>query len=738
MPTIVMTKLKDQPTDKTVKAKIWTFLSKLAEDDTTTGLHIEKMNNPVDPRARTARVDQGWRAVLYRLDTKDQERTYVYAGTWEHDTAINRARALKVNLNSVNGAVELIAATMPDEAPAPQAAPAPVAVVKAASFLESAFNYSLAELTSELGFDEAAANQLLAAASDDEVLEVADTFENEWQKNAALALAVGDPVETIREDLGLGVTVALNEGEPDDDSIVAALKNPASKMQFTFVETDDELRRIIDGGDFGAWRVFLHPEQERYATGRWNGPFRLTGGAGTGKTVVLLHRARHLSKARPGASIALTTYTRALADNLRRDLERLDPSLSLSAGLGTSGILLRGVDQLAAAVRERAGHGFAAAAEAVFGAPIEAPKGNIAGNDAGWSDAITDVAPDLPASVAVPSFFASEYLQVILPARITTKEQYFGVRRPGRGVALDRKKRDEVWKVVERYRKDARLAGTISWAELSAIAAAWLEAHGEAAGVLVDHILVDEGQDLTPTHWQFLRALARQGADDMFLAEDTHQRIYGQHVVLSRYGIKITGRSRRLTLNYRTTEENLRYALGVLEGATYVDSNNETESVGGYRSSRRGPAPVVMKTTTGKEQLDKVAALVQSWIDEGVDRSTIAVLARSNENVTDARDGLIARGIPAIEIKSQQLSGEDKPVVLTMHTAKGMEFSRVVLFDVSAGVMPNKFVMAKAALDEHEDVLLRERSLLYVAASRARDVLAVSWKGSPSELLTKK
>ena len=85
MPHIVMTKLKEPDHDKTVKAKIMTFLQKLQEDDTSVGLHIEKMINPVDNRARTGRVDLALRAVLYRVDTADSEPVYVYAGTWQHD-----------------------------------------------------------------------------------------------------------------------------------------------------------------------------------------------------------------------------------------------------------------------------------------------------------------------------------------------------------------------------------------------------------------------------------------------------------------------------------------------------------------------------------------------------------------------------------------------------------------------------------------------------------------------------
>ena len=202
--------------------------------------------------------------------------------------------------------------------------------------------------------------------------------------------------------------------------------------------------------------------------------------------------------------------------------------------------------------------------------------------------------------------------------------------------------------------------------------------------MLADHVLIDEAQDLTPLHWQFLRALAREGKDDLFIAEDTHQRIYGQHVVLSRHGIKITGRSRRLTLNYRTTEENLRYALGVLSGAQYVDSESEQEGVAGYRSARRGPQPQPLAAANTTEMNQQIAEIVREWLADDVDPSTIAILARTKGEAVAARDALNAQGVHINVIATQQTGG-DKPVALTMHTAKGMEFSRVVLYDISEG-----------------------------------------------------
>ncbi|TFD88576.1 DNA helicase UvrD [Cryobacterium lactosi] len=740
MPQIVMSKLKGQKLDKIVQSKSFAFLQKLATDDTSPGLHIEPMQKAADARARTGRVDQFWRAVLFKLDQKNGESIYVYDGTWPHDEAIERARTRVLHFNPINGITEIIEEGMPAAGDQPtnplQAGPKPDK--PAESFLAT-HGYLLTDLTMTLGFDELAARRIFAATSEDELLQMSESLANQWQIDAVLGLAVGDTVEKIRVALGFTTEQAEPEeetpptaDETEDERIAKGLQHPAARMQFAFIENDEELRRVIEGGDFGAWRIFLHPEQRTYVEKDFNGAFRLSGGAGTGKTVVLLHRAHRLAETNPASRVVLTTFTKALSSALESDLERLDPKTPWAKGLGKPGVLVRGIDALAVAVRDTAGAQFGKAAEHVFGVPIE-PRGALVGTDAGWREAIDDAGADLPEQLQNASFFEGEYLQVILPNRVTSKEKYFKVRRPGRGIALDRRKRAEVWAVVDQYRQSARHMGTLSFAEVSAIAAAYLE-HSNPER-LADHVLVDEGQDLTPLHWQLLRALAGEGKNDLFIAEDTHQRIYGHPVVLSRYGIKITGRSRRLKLNYRTTQQNLRFALGVLEGGEFVDSDGNDENEHGYRSSRSGPSPRVISSTTADGQYDKVAEVLKGWLaDEDITPETVAVLARSRNQGLKLKEQLADRGVTAA-FTEPGAGFVGHPLVLTMHKAKGMEFSRVLLFDVSEGSIPNAWALKGVAPEELEDAMLRERSLLYVAASRARDELVISWAGKASPLL---
>lgn len=251
---------------------------------------------------------------------------------------------------------------------------------------------------------------------------------------------------------------------------------------------------------------------------------------------------------------------------------------------------------------------------------------------------------------------------------------------------------------------------------------------------LADHVLIDEGQDLGPAHWQFLRALVGEGADDLFIAEDSHQRIYGEKVVLSRFGIKIVGRSQRLTLNYRTTAQNLAYAITVLDGGDYHDLEDETEATTAYRSARSGPVPRLLASKTLSEELDRAAELVSDWIQDVQAPETVAVLVREQRQRDRLVTGLAERGVTIRAVDREHIK-PDQPVTMTMHRAKGTEFSKVLLFGVDHEAIPRPLREEKYADDAWSDAMLLERSLLYVAATRARDELALSWNGEPSQFL---
>ncbi|SDD20448.1 UvrD/REP helicase N-terminal domain-containing protein [Sanguibacter gelidistatuariae] len=733
MPTIIMTRWPVK-LDGSVKAKAMTFLQKLSADDTTPGLHVEPIRQSVDSRVRTGRVDDSYRAVMFRLDGSG-ETHYVIHGVWQHDEAIAIAGRLRLKVNPVNGLPQIEEATplsAVTQAPAVQfsvdstltaptaiAPPPDVAAVQAvaAQPLLERLGHSREALVDRLGVPAAVADAAMAATDEDAVLQLAQRHEG-WLGLMLVDLATGDSIETIVARME--IEEAPDTGDEDED-LLTSLKRSAAQAQFSFIEDQEELRRVIESGDFGAWRIFLHPAQRRYVEKSFSGPFRLSGGAGTGKTVVLVHRARALARQEPGARIVMTTFTTNLADALRDGLTELDPRMPIADGLGRPGVRICGVDALAAEVIRAAGAGISEAVHTVLGDVRNDLTGRVP--SARWRAIVDAAHTTLPTEVANDTFLAAEYTTVILPNRIRTEDEYLRVRRPGRGTALDRAKRRAVWALVAAYRAQNRIDGQLDFAEAVTVAAAYLESAGTTPRHLADHVLVDEGQDLSPGHWQLLRALVAPGKDDLFIAEDSHQRIYGARVVLGRYGIRIVGRSQRLTLNYRTTAQNLRYAMTVLEGGSYLDLEDNPESTG-YRSARSGPAPTVVDVASIGAELATAAKFIEGWLSQNTPPETIAVLVRDRYQRDRVVVALADRGIGARAVDRDR-PGVGRVLVMTMHRAKGLEFSKVVLAGMVEPESTRRAAGSEADDAETLEAELRDRSLIYVAATRARDELVV-------------
>ena len=762
---MVWAKQKDK-IEGSMKAKVYTFIEKLRNDDRNPGLHIEPMQKPLDARVRTGRVDLNFRAVLFKIALGGVP-TYFYYGSWPHDEAISIARASTLQVNDVNGVLEVIrgeitereglhtskragaarrdfstrqrnhrlANTSGPNVPATTKHPMPARATTSWEnpLAENSFNQ---RLVSELGLNELLVRRSAAAASEDELLEALNDAP-EWQANALLELAAGASILEVKSKLTLE-EYTDDPGISDEEKIERALLHPASQMQFTFIGDDtEELKSVIEASDFDAWRTFLHPEQRSYAEKRIGGSFRLSGGAGTGKTVVLLHRSRMLAKARPESRIILTTFTTTLAQSLDNNLSRLDGSIPRANDPGLPGVFVSGIDSLVSKIVHAASENQQLEAmrrlfgieELIPGKILDSQSSNFQ-----WEAAARESDHGLPPEIANASFFQREYEDVILPNLITTREAYLMVSRGGRGTALNRSKRLGVWKAVEYYRRFRQSNMGCSFAELAHLAAIVLRQRSEEGfSAVADHVLVDESQDLHAGHWLFLRELVHAAPDDIFIAEDSHQRIYGPKVALSRFGISIVGRSRRLTLNYRTTQQNLGYALGLLNGVPITDLEGNPIQKRPYTSARSGPHPEEKCAKNFEGELDIIAESLKRWRNFGVALETVGILARSNFQVAKICQGLDDRGLKTRKVSAP--AGKDIPVVMTMHRSKGMEFTYVVITGASEGALPAKRQLDDLAPAEREDVIMRERSLLYVASTRARDGLLVTWEGKPSVLL---
>ena len=690
---------KDLELDGSIKAKAWDFLGKLTANADLTGLDLKKPKNPADSRVRTARVDQQYRAVLFAVGEKP-EPMWLLAAVKNHDEAYELASTLVYEVNPANGATEVYRpvaikakvgefSTRPAKNDAPQVLP-----------------FTPEELVG-VGINAEVAAEAVRLTTEDDILELAGDLPA-WQQQVLLDLATGSSLDEVRATYG--------DDEPTDvDDPVAAVRRAASRMEFVYLDSDDELRRMLEG-DFAAWRTYLHPTQRSLAyREKYNGPFRLAGGAGTGKTVVALHRAAFLATR---GRVLLCTFTRNLAANLRVDLR------SLVTADAAARADVSGVDQLVRRVVETV--------DGQVGQPLNGRE-----EDQRWEEAVhaggvpADLVPQL-----TPSFLASEYRAVVLAQPEPTKQAYLRARRTGRGIRLNRVQRTAVWRVFEAFERGVEAEGRTTY-DLLASRAATILANGELRDKTprYDHVVVDEGQDLHAGHWRVLRGLVDPGPNDMFLCEDGHQRIYGERIVLGHFGIETRGRSRRLTLNYRTTRQNLRFAMSVIDDEPFVDLDGDTETTAGYHSSFDGPRPETHGFTTDAEEMRFVSETVKAWLDAGVESKAIAVLSRRSQEQDRARAALKDAGV-ASEVVDREGPGEGNAVKLvTMHRSKGTEFSRVLVVGAESGVLPLDWVVDGFPDTERAAARARERSLFYVACSRARDQLVVTWSGTPSPFI---
>jgi hypothetical protein len=704
MPTLVFAKqfLDDFATlQPAVRQKVRELPDKF-ENAATSGVHLEKLNAQEDDRVRTVRVDQFWRGVVVRLG----EGRYALLRVLGHDKAIDWAKRQKFAVNPVTGIVEILDVPTVEEHVDALVATEPAPAVDAGLFDALRDRDFMS-----VGIDSALVPVLRKLNTEDELLSIA-SYLPEAQADAVLLLAGGKSTDEVWQEIQESYAVKTGE-EVDPDDIDTALDRPASRASFVVTTSDDELLKLLSG-DFEAWRTFLHPTQQTLAYRPvYNGPAKITGGAGTGKTVVLMHRARFLAQQlvesdRPGR-VVVGTYTTALAKNLSRALSTFcTPEQQRRLHVTT-------VDALARQVL---------AAEEVKLRPVD-------------SDELRDIAEEAAGMAGLDAlgvehrFLIAEWQQVVLAKNINTLPEYAMTPRPGRGRRLSRGERKDVWNAIERLTGELASRRRATWVQIAAMAAEQLT--GRDAGLYV-HAVVDEAQDLHPAQWRLLRACVPVGANDLFIAGDAHQRIYDHRVSLSSIGIETRGRSRRLKINYRTSQSILAVAQGILRGEKVDDLDGELDTEVGYRSAFNGPAPEIERFTTPAEEAEHVADVLQEWLAADVSPSAVGVVARIGRLLEPIQAELTRRDIAWSNIDETEPTGVR---LSTMHSAKGLEFARLAVMGVNHDALPLPIAVTPEAEDktQHDFDVLRERCLLYVACTRARDELLVTGSGAPSTLL---
>ncbi|WP_328718925.1 AAA family ATPase [Streptomyces sp. NBC_00247] len=686
--------------EKPVKAGVRKAMEKfqrltVAELHADKGLHLESVEKARDPRMRTIRVNDFWRGVVLAPD--DGSDVFLLVNVVPHDDAYTWAAKRLYTTNTATRGLEVRNVVAIEQlTPALEKAAA-----SAPSLLFAAHSDTVLR---DLGIDEQV-RRAVRTVIDKPQLEAFGTLLPEDQFEVLQYLAEGFGPEDVYRDV-VAVRRPTDAGPDPDESLAEIIANTASRI--TLVTGPDELTEILEK-PFAAWRVFLHPSQRRIAYRvSYAGPVQVTGGPGTGKTVVALHRVKHLLSRSPGTRVLLTTYTNALAATLRESLA----------------LLLDDDEQLARVdVTTVNAYAHRTVAEADGRAP--SPVGDRDERQV-WEQVVKKLG--LPWT---ERFLTQEYRHVILAQDIRDLDTYRTSPRRGRGSALPTARREQLWPAVELFESILRERGVSTHLQVCARAARLLKSTGPG----YDHVVVDEAQDLHPSQWRVLRGAVAPGSDDLFLTGDPHQRIYDAKVSLGSLGISVTGRSNRLRINYRSTEEILTWSTGVLTPVTIEDLGGRgADSLAGYRSLLHGRRPRVEGHGSESAEVATLIEKVEEWIGQGIRPSDIGVCARFNLLLDKVADRLSGAGIPVVKVRDSPGPGSDGVRLATMHAMKGLEFRCVAVLGVTSTALPFAREVTPAGLDpiQHASDLLRERCLLFVACTRAREVLHVSWAGIPS------
>ncbi|MEO3751828.1 UvrD-helicase domain-containing protein [Streptomyces sp. B6B3] len=696
--------------EKPVKAGVRKAMEKfqrlsVAELHADKGLHLEMVVNARDPRMRTIRVNDFWRGVVLAPD--DGSDVFLLLNVVPHDDAYGWAAKRLYTVNTATRALEVR-----DVAAIEQLTPTlERAAAQAPTLLFTAHSDTVLR---GLGIDD----QVLRAVRtvvDKPQLEAFGSLLPEDQFEVLQFLAEGfSPEEVYRDVVGLRrPAAARGDDAAGAENLAAAIANSASRI--TLVSGPEELAEIL-AKPFAAWRVFLHPSQRRVAYRvSYSGPAQITGGPGTGKTVAALHRVKHLLSRSPDSRVLLTTFTNALAGSLRDNLA----------------LLLDDDEQLLARVDVTTVNAYAYRIVTELGGRAPRPVGDRDERQV-WRRVIRRL--DLPWT---EQFLAQEYRHVVLAQDIRSAEAYLRVVRRGRGSRLPEAKRPEVWSAIEAFTAELSAGGVVTHLQVCDRAARLLTEAGSATD-RYDHVVVDEAQDLHPAQWRVLRAAVSPGPDDLFITGDPHQRIYDSRVSLGSLGIAVLGRSSRLRVNYRSTEEILVWSTGILADAAVEDLGGAgRDNLSGYRSLLHGRRPRTSGYDAEAAEVAALVELVRERLAQGIRASEIAVCARFNVLLDAVRDKLTAAGIPTARIRDNPAPGDDGVRLATMHAMKGLEFRCVAVVGATASAVPFTREVTPAEVDrlQHDADLLRERCLLFVACTRAREDLSVSWSGAPSPFL---
>ena len=676
---------------RSIQGKVTEFMNKFRNNPLAPGINYEKLEGGKDKKIWSVRIDEAYRGITVR-----EPETGVFILLWvdHHDEAYAWAKNKKCDVNPQTGTLQVYDAsyTQTEES-----------AVQDNLLFASVKNKEL----KQLGVPDDQIALVRTIQDEDDFVSKQSCFSNDVFEALSWVvegIPVSEVIELVQDETASKTSVP---------NMAEALEKASSMRSFVVVEGEDDLKRIMSE-PLEKWRVFLHPTQRKIANQDYSGPARVLGGAGTGKTVVAMHRAKHLaSKLADNERILFTTYTANLAadikDNLRKicsvdEFRKIDV-INLDAWV-------------AQYLRER---GFAS--EITYGKPITDM----------WEEAvaISDVQSEYPVS-----FYQEEYNRVVAAQEAFSLDKYVKASRIGRGTRLDRKSRIQVWKVFDAYMdlmKEKQICDAYA-----AMYECKMLMDKTSSEVKYKHIIVDEGQDLSANALKLIRSIAgEEHENDIFIVGDAHQRIYKNKTALSKCGINIRGRSSVLKINYRTTEEIRKAAFALLNGISFDDLDDAQDLGDRCQSLTHGTAPEVLSFVNANEEFEALCSKINELIESGVSAKDICVVTRTKKLVKDYIDQFSAKKMRCYEISRNK--SDDRSLdwlrIATMHRVKGLEFKYVFVVATNSKIIPLASAIDHTDPVSERETMTAEKCLLYVALTRAQKGAYITSYGKKSEFL---
>ncbi len=654
----------------------------LQQDRTRAGMSYHALGKAKDKRFASVRVNDDLRVIVHRTP---QSLLLCYVG--HHDEAYRWAERRKLEAHPTTGAMQMVEVRERVENV--------VKRVVVAEAIETAERPLFAHL------DEAA---LLAygvplewvpdaqAATESSLFDLAEHLPAE-AADALLTLAVGEVPEVAQP--------APPEADP--------FAHPAAQRRFRVVDDVDALATALDA-PWEQWAVFLHPSQRELIDREFGGPARVAGSAGTGKTVVALHRAVHLAEHDEHARVLLATFSDVLARHLEvklRVLTRHRPRLRERIDVAT----LAG---LAARLHR-----------AQFGRDAVVVDPTMLGSLLG----------DAAAATGAPfatGFLMTEWDQVVDAWQLRDWDAYRSVQRLGRKVRLPESARAQAWAAFERVWNELDVRGLTTEA---AVYQTLADAYARGGGAPYDHVVLDEAQDASAAQLRFLAQLVGDRPNGLFFAGDLGQRIFQQPFSWLSVGVDVRGRARTLKVNYRTSHQIRTRADRLLDDRT-DDVDGETQVRRGTISVFDGPEPRVERFADADTEARAVGAWLRERVGAGAPPHEVGVIVRHDALLDRARAALAHAGLPSAVLDGTATPPDGHVAIATMHQAKGLEYRAVAAMACDEDVLPLAERLATASdMNELQEVHETERHLLYVAVTRARDELWVSGVAPGSDYL---